>query len=118
MNLGNVLGNQGELDEAIALYRKAMELDPKSARLATASASPWARRAGPWSPTRTRSSAIPDGPSRSARRASKARPESGYAWQYLGWVQYRAGNWKASIEALEKSCKLQSRARATSASGS
>jgi hypothetical protein len=25
----------------------------------------------------------------------------------LGWVQYRAGNWKASIEALEKSCKLQ-----------
>ena len=25
----------------------------------------------------------------------------------MGWVQYRAGNWKASIEALEKSCKLQ-----------
>ena len=25
----------------------------------------------------------------------------------MGWVQYRAGNWKASIEALEKSCELQ-----------
>jgi hypothetical protein len=29
------------------------------------------------------------------------------AWQYLGWIQYRAGNWKASIEALEKSCTLE-----------
>jgi hypothetical protein len=25
----------------------------------------------------------------------------------LGWIQYRLGNWKASIEALENSCKLQ-----------
>ena len=29
------------------------------------------------------------------------------AWQYLGWIHYRTGNWKSSIEALEKSCKLQ-----------
>jgi tetratricopeptide (TPR) repeat protein len=29
------------------------------------------------------------------------------AWQYLGWIYYRTGNWKSSIEALEKSCKLQ-----------
>jgi hypothetical protein len=25
----------------------------------------------------------------------------------MGWVQYRIGDWRASIEALEKSCKLQ-----------
>jgi hypothetical protein len=29
------------------------------------------------------------------------------AWQVLGWAHYRAGDWKASIEALEKSCALQ-----------
>jgi Tfp pilus assembly protein PilF len=25
----------------------------------------------------------------------------------LGWARYRTGDWKASIEALEKSCALQ-----------
>ena len=29
------------------------------------------------------------------------------AWQYMGWAQCRLGDWRASIEALEKSCKLQ-----------
>jgi DNA-binding NtrC family response regulator len=28
-------------------------------------------------------------------------------WQFLGWIEYRAGNWNASVEALEESCKLQ-----------
>ena len=39
----------------------------------------------------------------------RSRPpaQSAFAWQYLGWAQYRAGSWKASLEALEKSCKLQ-----------
>ena len=38
---------------------------------------------------------------------SKTRSETSRTWQFLGWAQYRAGNWKASIDALEKSCKLQ-----------
>src|SRR5207248_5422394 len=33
-------------------------------------------------------------------------PQSGKTWQSLGWVQYRIGDWQASTEALEKSCKL------------
>jgi hypothetical protein len=37
----------------------------------------------------------------------KCNPQSDVPWQYLGWVQYRIGDWRASIEALEKSCKLQ-----------
>ena len=41
------------------------------------------------------------------RRAVELDPQCEPAWQYLGWVQYRIGNWRASIEALEKSCKLQ-----------
>jgi tetratricopeptide (TPR) repeat protein len=49
-------------------------------------------------------------PSRAVELAHEAvehAPQSAPAWQYLGWVKYRAGNWQASIEALEKSCKLQ-----------
>src|SRR6185295_18592654 len=34
-------------------------------------------------------------------------PQSSMNWQCLAWVQYRIGDWRASIEALEKSCKLQ-----------
>ena len=34
-------------------------------------------------------------------------PQPGWAWQNLGWIQYRAGNWQDSIDALEKSRKLQ-----------
>src|SRR4051794_26042902 len=41
------------------------------------------------------------------KEAVELVPESVLAWQYLGWVQYRAGNWNGSIGALEKSCKLQ-----------
>ena len=33
--------------------------------------------------------------------------QSGMAWQLLGTIQYRAGAWQASINALEKSCELQ-----------
>src|SRR5262249_1800023 len=42
-----------------------------------------------------------------AKRATELARSSGMAWQFLGWVYYRAGDWKASIEALEQSCKLQ-----------
>ena len=42
-----------------------------------------------------------------ARKAIELPPESAMAWQVLGWSRYRTGDWKASIEALEKSCALQ-----------
>ncbi len=42
-----------------------------------------------------------------AKRAVELDPQSSLAWQFLGWAQYRAGDWQASIEGLEKSCKLQ-----------
>ena len=37
----------------------------------------------------------------------KLAPESAAAWQFRGWVEYRVGNYRAGIEALEKSCKLE-----------
>jgi tetratricopeptide (TPR) repeat protein len=42
-----------------------------------------------------------------AREAIKLAPQSSLAWQVVGWAHYRNGDWKASIEALEKSCALQ-----------
>src|SRR5262249_42456290 len=34
-------------------------------------------------------------------------PSSVIVWRCLGWCHYRTGNWRDSVEALEKSCKLQ-----------
>src|SRR5262249_52976700 len=42
-----------------------------------------------------------------ATKAVEVTPRSYLAWMVLGWAQYRAGNWSASIEALEKSCQLE-----------
>jgi WD40 repeat protein len=42
-----------------------------------------------------------------ALQAVNVAPQSMLAWQFLGWIQYRTGNWIASLEALEKSCALQ-----------
>jgi serine/threonine protein kinase/tetratricopeptide (TPR) repeat protein len=42
-----------------------------------------------------------------ANRAVEIGPGSEVAWQVLGWAHYRNRAWKASIEALEKSMKLQ-----------
>ncbi len=67
-HLGNALKTNGDLEEAIAEYTKALSL---------------------------------------AREAAELAPKSSLAWQVLGWVHYRTGDWKASIEALEKSCALQ-----------
>src|SRR5262249_32861999 len=42
-----------------------------------------------------------------ARKAVDLDSKSEFAWQVLGWALYRSGEWKASIEALEKSNALQ-----------
>jgi Tfp pilus assembly protein PilF len=49
-------------------------------------------------------------PSRARAAAEKAvelDAKSSLAWQVLGWALYRTGEWKASIDALEKSMALQ-----------
>jgi tetratricopeptide (TPR) repeat protein len=109
-NLGCALEAKGKLDEAIACYKKAIELDPKNAKahnnlnnLGEALARKgWDLVSCPDLKRRDPKRAVA-----ACKEAVKLVPQSVFAWQYLGWVQYRAGNWKASIEALEKSCKLQ-----------
>jgi eukaryotic-like serine/threonine-protein kinase len=106
-NLGNVLTAQGKLDEAIACYRKAIELAPNSARSREALGLALAKKG--WD-----LASSPEPKHRDIQRAVEASneavevtPQTSLAWQYLGWVRYRAGDWNASIEALERSCKLQ-----------
>jgi tetratricopeptide (TPR) repeat protein/predicted Ser/Thr protein kinase len=41
-----------------------------------------------------------------ARKATEKRPREGGFWSTLGVAQYRAGDWKAAIEALGKSMEL------------
>ncbi len=97
--LGKALEDQGKLDETIACFEKAVELDANWAV---------AHNALAWLLTNCREVKLRD-PQRGlvvARKAVDLAPYSAFAWQMLGWAHYRAGDWKASIETLEKSCAL------------
>jgi tetratricopeptide (TPR) repeat protein/serine/threonine protein kinase len=104
---GSIYWKLGRHDEAIAAYRKAIELDPKDANVRI-----WLGNAlmnKGWELANQPDLKLRD-PKRAvalSKEAVELAPLSVNAWQHLGWVQYRAGNWQASIEALEKSCKLQ-----------
>jgi tetratricopeptide (TPR) repeat protein/serine/threonine protein kinase len=105
--LGAALLNQGKLDDAIAACRKALEFDPKNAdarpNLVNALGQKgWGLVSGPDPMRRDPERAIV-----AIKEAVELDPRSTMAWQWLGWVQYRLGDWRASIEALEKSRKLQ-----------
>ena len=102
--LGVALNKQGKRDEAVAAYRKAIDLDPK---IATNLGNALMKQG--WDLANNLDPKLRD-PKRAVEASKEAvelAPKSTEFWQYLGWVQYRAGNWKASVEALEKSCKLQ-----------
>jgi tetratricopeptide (TPR) repeat protein len=106
-SLGIFLKNTGKPDEAVACYRQAIRLNPKDAsasiNLSTALAEKgWDLANRPDPKLRDIKGAVA-----ASKEAVELGPQSALAWQYLGWVQYRAGNWKASIDALEESCKLQ-----------
>jgi serine/threonine protein kinase/Tfp pilus assembly protein PilF len=106
-NLGTVLSDQGKRDKAIEAYRKAVAIDPNYAvarkNLGIAlMAKGWNLANHPDPKVRDFKRAV-----ELSKEAVEVAPESSMVWQFLGWIQYRLGNWKASIEALEKSCKLQ-----------
>jgi eukaryotic-like serine/threonine-protein kinase len=105
--LGNALKGKGVLDEAIAAYRQAIRVKPDYAlaheNLGSAlGAKGWDLANRPDPKLRDPKRAVELG-----KEAVEVAPQSVHAWQYFGWIQYRAGNWKASIDALETSCKLQ-----------
>jgi tetratricopeptide (TPR) repeat protein len=105
-NLGAALANQGKLDEAIAAHRKAIDLDPNHAKArrhlgTTLGNKGWTLVNRPDLKARDPKRAI-----ETIQEAIEVDPKSEVPWQYLGWVRYRLGDWRASIEALEKSCQL------------
>ncbi|MCI0460419.1 MAG: tetratricopeptide repeat protein, partial [Gemmataceae bacterium] len=100
INLGCALQNHNRWQEAIAAYEQAVWLKPAHAKAQANLAQALA--------------ICPEGKYRDPRRAVEAAkkalalgPESSWKWQIVGWAQYRAGDWKASIVALEQSMALQ-----------
>lgn len=105
--LGLALRDSDDLTGAIAAHRKTIELDPHftssySVLGGTLTLQAWNLVNFPDLQLRNPQEAV-----RLGKEAVELTPQSGWNWQLLGWVQYRAGNWKASVEALEESCRLQ-----------
>jgi tetratricopeptide (TPR) repeat protein len=103
--LAAVLERQGRFKDAIAAGEKAIELDPQFARGHGRLAELLANCTDPKFRNPDRAVAL-------ARKAIELTPAADvkwqtYRWQTLGWALYRAGNWKGSIAALEKSMALQ-----------
>jgi tetratricopeptide (TPR) repeat protein/serine/threonine protein kinase len=95
-HLGNSLQAKGELDGAERAYREAVRLDGDHYGAAIeALALLHLSRDNVMDALAT------------AGRAVDLAPQSARAWQVLGWARYRAGDWTACIEALEKSCSFQ-----------
>ena len=101
-NLGALLCDElGEYDQAIESFRKAIELDPEFADASNNLR--FARGMKGWSLVSS-----PDPKLRDPKRAIETikevvelDPQSAGAWQCSGWVEYRLGNWRASVEALD-----------------
>jgi eukaryotic-like serine/threonine-protein kinase len=132
-NRGNAYANLGQWDKALADYFKAIELDPKLV-MALKNRSAVYCALGQWDKAVADLSRIlelapdnaephndlawflatcPDAkvrdPGRAvelAKRAVALAPKEGTFWNTLGVAYYRAGDWKAAIEALNKSMDL------------
>jgi tetratricopeptide (TPR) repeat protein len=108
-NLGNALRGQGKREDAIAAYRKAIELYQKHPRGQNARSGLAGLLNGlAWTLATDAEPARRD-PARAASLAKEAvelEPLQGGHWNTLGAAQYRAGNWKDAIAALEKSMEL------------
>jgi superkiller protein 3 len=98
--IGHVLEQQNKLDEAIAAFRKAIELEANSPRSHNALA--WILATRPEVNLREPKQAVA-----LAKRAIELKPEEGSYRTTLGVAQYRAGDWKEAIAALEKAMAMR-----------
>jgi tetratricopeptide (TPR) repeat protein len=126
--LGHSVG-ENKLDEAVACYRKAIELDSNRTaphrnlglvyvrRNDLDNAVAFFRKAIELEPNfATAHCDLGEALYRqgkwdeaisACRKALELGPQETRHWWWLGWTQYQRGDWKASIESLEKSCRLQ-----------
>jgi superkiller protein 3 len=100
--MANVLLLKGREHEAFAEYHKAME-----ARLKLSDAAVNDYLAWQFATYKNPKYRDPKRAVEAANRAVKLAPLMGSPWTTLGVAHYRAGDWKAALQALEKSMKLQ-----------
>jgi WD40 repeat protein/Tfp pilus assembly protein PilF len=100
IRLGHLWCEQNKLDDAIAAFRKTIELKPNSPR--THNALAWILATSPEMKLRDPKQAVA-----LAQRAVELKPEEGTYWNTLGAAHFRAGDWQAAIAALEKSMDLR-----------
>jgi Flp pilus assembly protein TadD len=108
INLGNALHASGQIDEAVACYREAIRRYQQPTRLDRDSDAD-AHRVMAWFLATCPEPKFRDVP-RAVELAKKAvalAPSEHRTWSTLGAARYRAGNWKAAVEALEKSRDLR-----------
>jgi tetratricopeptide (TPR) repeat protein len=107
--LGDLLFHQWELEEAIACYRQAIEIKPNKLVMFQSQLSlclnnlSWQLATHPDVKMRDVDRAVV-----LAKEAVELRASVGNYWNTLGVAQYRAGEYKAAIETLEKSRALNS----------
>jgi WD40 repeat protein/tetratricopeptide (TPR) repeat protein len=108
INLGNALRASGQLNEAVACYREVIRRYQQPKRLDqdfdadTRRIMAWFLATCPLPQFRDVPRAV-----ELAKKAVELAPSAYRAWSALGAACYRAGDWKAAIEALEKSRELR-----------
>lgn len=98
--LASAVAADGRLQEAKDIYQRAMEILPAHAELHNVIA--WNLATWPKLPRRHPVWAV-----ELAKKAVELAPEEGRCWTSLGAAHYRASDWKAAIQALDKSLQLR-----------
>jgi tetratricopeptide (TPR) repeat protein len=97
---GDALARQGRWDKAIAAYSAAIQANPKDALAQNNLA--WLLATCPDTKFRDRGRAV-----QLAKAAVELAPNDGLIRNTLGVAHYRAGDWRAAIEVLEKAMELR-----------
>jgi superkiller protein 3 len=98
--LGTLLADQGRYGEAVDSYREALRLDPQDHEALNNLA--WLLANCPEPGVRNPARAV-----QLAKQAVELASKEGSCWNTLGAAQYRAGNWKEAVAALERSMRLR-----------
>ncbi len=104
--LGFALHGQKKLDEAIAEYREALRLEPDNTLARNVLAGCLSNQAWLLATDAEPKKRDPGRALKLAKEAVGLADESG-AWSALGAAHYRAGNWKESLTALQKSMDVR-----------
>lgn len=86
----------GRVDDMERLFRLIMEVDPEHYNAPNALGYSWVERGIRLDEARVL-----------IQRALKLSPQSGYIWDSLGWLEFKAGNFAKAVQDLQKAYALQ-----------